>query len=157
MQGLASPAVALWNGHMKRIEFARGAGAGVLATIVMSAGFLAAQRAGTIGRLPPRLIVDHVAPALPPHFSRIAAAIAHLGYGAAAGTAYALAPRKGIASGVAYGVVVWACGYELWVPAAGVLPPAHRDDRARALTIFAAHLLYGAALGWASRRSVPPR
>jgi fucose permease len=125
----------------------------VVATIVMSAGFLAAQRAGTIGTLPPQLIVEHAAPELPPRPSRLAAVVAHLGYGAAAGAAYAFAPRKSVASGVAFGVLVWASGYELWVPAAGILPPAHRDDRARALTIFGAHLVYGAALGWASRRS----
>ena len=134
-----------------------GAGAGIIATAVMSAGFLAAQRAGTIGTLPPRIIVEHVAPALPPRVSRVSSAIAHLGYGAAAGAVYAFTPRKRTASGIAYGVLVWAAGYELWVPAAGILLPAHRDDRARALTILGAHLLYGAALGWASRRSAPTR
>lgn len=57
------------------------------------------------------------------------------------------------ATGAAFGLAVWAAGYEGWVPAMGVLPPAHRDKRSRALTMLAAHLVYGAVLGVASRRA----
>ncbi len=133
----------------------RGAAAGVVATLAMSAGFLAAHRAGAIGTLPPRLIVERFAPALSPRATGVTSVIAHVAYGSAAGAVFGLLPLRRALPGIGYGLLVWASSYELWVPAAHVLPPAHRDDRARALTILGAHVIYGAALGRAihGRRS----
>lgn len=126
-----------------------GAGAlgGLFATVVMSAGFLAAQRVGAIDKLPPRLIVDRFLPRLSSRSSRVIATVAHLGYGAVAGAAYGALRGRSIRSAVGFGLAVWATSYEFWVPAARVLPPAHRDDRSRAVTIVIAHLIYGFVLG----------
>lgn len=135
------------------VRIMSGAASGLLATLVMSGGFLAAQRAGIIGKLPPELIVERVSPALPARRKRALAVAAHLGYGMAAGSLFGLLRAKSLPSGLAYGLLVWAASYEAWVPAADILPPAHRDNRPRALTILGAHLLYGLALaGSRSRR-----
>jgi hypothetical protein len=127
-------------------NLAAGAACGLVATIVMSGGFLAAQRAGTIDKLPPRLIVERFFPKLPERPARVLATVAHLAYGMAAGSVFGVLRASSRPAGVAYGVAIWAASYEAWVPAARVLPPAHRDNRSRALTILGAHVLYGAAL-----------
>ena len=49
--------------------------------------------------------------------------------------------------GATYGFLVWAAGYEGWVPMLGILPPAHRDRRSRVATMMLAHLVYGSVLG----------
>jgi hypothetical protein len=124
-----------------------GALAGVGATVVMSAVFFAGQRLGTIGTLPPRLIVARLLPDLSRRGSQALSAVAHLGYGAVAGAGFGIARGRSLRSGLLYGLAVWAVSYELWVPAADVLPPAHRDQRSRAATIAAAHVIFGLALG----------
>lgn len=134
----------------------RGAAAGVAATTAMSVFLLAAQRRGWLQKQPPRIIVEKLVPELSQRQERRAALIAHFGYGTGGGTAYGLLVRMlpaNAATGAAFGLAVWAAGYEGWLPAMGVLPPAHRDKRSRALTMLAAHLVYGAVLGVASRRA----
>jgi hypothetical protein len=42
--------------------------------------------------------------------------------------------------------------YEGWVPAAGIMPPAHRDRPSRSATMVVAHAVYGAVLGLWTRR-----
>jgi hypothetical protein len=136
------------------LHLARGALAGFTATVLMSAAFGVAQLAGAIGRLPPRLIVDELVPALPRPARTALEWVLHFGYGAGCGAAYALLVRSstgGAGAGTAFGLAVWAGGYEGWVPALGALPPAHADDRSRAATILLAHVVYGAALGAAAR------
>ena len=79
-----------------------------------------------------------------------------MGYGATAGVAYAALTRpasRGPLTGTFFGLAVWAGSYEGWVPAAHVLPPTHRDRRARAITILLAHVVYGATLGVVARRT----
>lgn len=81
----------------------------------------------------------------------------HFGYGAALGAAYG-APSvtrllPGPLGGAAYGLLVWAASYAGWLPAAGIMRPAWRDARGRNLQMIAAHLVWGAALGWLMRRS----
>ncbi len=122
-----------------------GAIEGLAATLVMSGAFLLAQRAGLIDELPPRLIMERFLPRASLRTKRALATAAHLAYGTGAGAARAVIPlpRR---TGIAYAVLVWAASYEGWVPAAGVLPPAHRDVRSRAGTILVAHLVFGAAL-----------
>jgi len=121
----------------------------------MSVAFGIGQVAGAIDRLPPRLIVDRIFPALPVPARASLEWLLHFGYGAAGGSAYSMAARpakRGPLTGSLFGLAVWAAGYEGWVPALGVLPPAHRDRRARAVTILLAHLVYGAALGGVGHR-----
>ncbi|PPF87857.1 hypothetical protein C5B96_03480 [Subtercola sp. Z020] len=133
----------------------RGIVTGLAATAAMSVVFVGADRAGAVDRPPPRSIVDHFLPFVPPKASDRAAATTHFAYGAAGGVAFELLmhalhePRLGrrLASGAAFGLAVWAAGYEGWVPAMNVLPPAHRDHPARVASELAAHLVYGLSLG----------
>lgn len=123
--------------------------AGLVATAAMSALLVAADVTGVMNYEPPRKIIDKFFPRFPLPLRDAAAVLAHFGYGAAGGCLYAVARRKQstAAVGLAYGVFVWVVGYEGWLPAMGILPPAHRDKTGRALTMLAAHLLYGAVLG----------
>jgi hypothetical protein len=126
-----------------------GALTGVLATSVMSTTFVVAQHLGTIGKLPPEIIVRSTVTD-EDRFVQPVAVVAHFGYGATAGSIFTmlLAHRKGgVINGMLFGLIVWALSYEGWLPAANIMPPAHRDARNRALTIVAAHLTYGAVLG----------
>lgn len=79
----------------------------------------------------------------------------HFGYGALTGAPFGLLPTARshpIATGMAYGVVVWAGSYLGWIPALSLLAPAiHHPPRRNALMI-AAHLVWGAALGIATER-----
>jgi hypothetical protein len=119
----------------------------------MSALMLAAGRAGMMGRQPPEAIVRQAGAltATEPH-GRLAdalAAVAHLGFGAATGAAYALLPRsrRPVLQGVAVGTAVYAVSYAGWVPALGALPRADRDRPPRQAAMLAAHVVYGAVLG----------
>jgi hypothetical protein len=132
----------------------RGAGSGIVATAAMSVFLLGAQRVGLLGRQPPRIIVESVAPELPDDESRPTSVVAHFGYGISGGAGYRLLTRivpAGVASGAAFGLAVWAASYEGWLPAMGILPPAHRDRPGRRWTMIAAHLVYGGVLGALAR------
>ena len=133
----------------------RGTLAGAVATGVMSAVFVVSDRGGVIGRKPPRLIVDHLLPRMPETTADRVALVLHLAYGAAGGAVYRILPggeRRSIRRGVAFGLLVWVLSYEGWLCAFGILPPAHRDYRGRAVTVVLAHLVYGGVLGLASGR-----
>jgi hypothetical protein len=133
----------------------RGLLSGLAATGAMSILFGLGQAAGAMDRLPPRLIVDRLLPVVPQGARGPVAGTLHVGYGAAGGAAYALvAPPtvRGPLTGLLFGLAVWAGSYEGWVPAAGVLPPAHRDRPRRAVTILLAHVVYGATLGVVAQR-----
>jgi hypothetical protein len=127
----------------------RGAVAGVAATAAMSALMVGAERGGVMPGQPPRMIVDRFAPRLDASTADTVALLMHGAYGAAAGAGYALGRgrRASAASGAVFGVLLWAAGYEGWVPVLGVLPPAHRDDRGRVLAMVLGHATYGAVLG----------
>lgn len=134
---------------------ARGIGAGLAATAAMSAVLGIAYKVKTIDRQPPQLIVDAFLPDIPERENRVLAAVAHFGYGTAASIGYAVTlPRvlRGVTTGTGYGALVWLVGYEGWLPLMGILPPAHRDDRRRVGTMFAAHIVFGSVLGFALRR-----
>lgn len=82
---------------------------------------------------------------------RLATTFTHFGFGAAAGSLYpAFAARlraKPVASGVGFGVGVWAASYLGWIPALGLLPPATRHPAQRNVMMILAHVAWGAALG----------
>jgi hypothetical protein len=127
---------------------------GLAATGAMSVVFGFAQLAGAMDREPPRLIVDTLFGALPERTRGPVAGIMHLCYGAVGGAAYAAMTRpdhRGALTGSLFGLGIWASSYEGWVPAAGVMPPAHRDRPARAAALLLGHVVYGAALGGAAR------
>lgn len=131
----------------------RGASAGAVATVAMSALMLAAGRAGLVGRQPPEAIVRRTGQlvAVEPR-GRLAAALAvaaHLGFGAGTGAAHALLPRsrRPVARGAALATGVWAVSYAGWVPALGALPRADHDRASRQAVMLVAHVAYGAVLG----------
>ncbi|WP_432932789.1 DUF6789 family protein [Microbispora sp. CA-135349] len=134
-------------------QLVRGAAAGALSTVTMSAVMLAGRKAGLMPGQPPKHIVRA---ALPGHRHRpkpgenVLGAAAHLGFGAACGAAFALLTRgrrPGVPLGVGYALLVWLGAYEGWVPALNILPPASRDPaRGRPAVMAAAHVVYGATL-----------
>lgn len=120
----------------------------------MSSLMLLAGRLGWLGRQPPQAIseravelVDGDPPSEPT--GRALGTAAHLGFGLAAGTAYAFLPARLPAAvrGSAWGLTVYAASYQVWVPALGALPPASADRRDRVAVMVAAHLVYGLVLG----------
>ena len=73
--------------------------------------------------------------------------LAHFGYGAATGAAFAAATgSRDPAAGAAYGVLVWAGSYLGWIPAAGILRPAWEHPARRNLLMIAVHLVWGASM-----------
>jgi hypothetical protein len=125
-----------------------GAIAGGVATAVMSAQMIAAPSTRRIGTPPPRRIADALLPGRSDTELERAATLIHLAIGAASGALYrGFVRRPGVVSGVAFGVAIWAVGYQAVVPALGVLPVATRDDHQRQTALIEAHIVYGAALG----------
>lgn len=133
------------------VRIVRGAMAGAVATCVMSVFLGFAKRKNWIHTPPPKIIVKHVVPALKEDEVNVLSVVAHFAYGMGAGAAYSLLPRRGPLIAVGYGLLVWATSYEGWLPLGGILPPAHLDSRPRAVTMVAAHIVYGAVLGQADR------
>jgi hypothetical protein len=124
--------------------------AGAVATVPMTGEFWLAHRARLIDELPPHKAIRSATSDLDEPQLSLVAGIAHLMIGGAAGAIYgAVVPSRlrGALSGAAFGLAVWATGYEIVMPTATEMPPAHRDDRRRVGTIFVAHIVYGAALG----------
>lgn len=137
----------------------RGAMAGIAATLPMSAVFAAARGVGALDELPPHRAVRRVGPPAREASRRVVATVLHLGIGGVSGAVYGLlggAARRTAGDAAAHGTLhalaTWAFGYLIVLPRAGVLPPAHRDHRARARWIVAAHLVFGVALGLLCRR-----
>lgn len=129
----------------------RGAVSGVVATGAMSAVMLALRR--QMGTQPPDAIATDAAHAagFSPSESEadVLASVAHAGFGAVSGAAYALLPRYGPppVRGVAVAMTIWAAAYQGVVPALGILPQASRDKTERPAVMIAAHLVFGAVLG----------
>lgn len=127
---------------------AAGAVGGVVATITMSAHLLGTESLRAIGEPPPSRLIAHLLPNSTLRERRVDATVAHLAIGAAGGVAYRLLIRRpGVLSSTAFGVGLWAFGYEVFMPALGVLPPARRDDPAWQRALLQAHLVYGVVLG----------
>ena len=138
----------------------RGAVAGTVATGLMSGLMLGASRLGITGELPPEKIASKLLNRA--HINRrkgqqdATASLLHVAFGAGAGAAFGVvAPRVPVPSlplGMAYGLGIWGVSYMGWIPGLGIMPPADRDRPGRQAVMFAAHLIYGAALGALARR-----
>ncbi|MDH2430359.1 DUF6789 family protein [Sphaerisporangium sp. TRM90804] len=133
-------------------DLKRGAAGGVVATACMSALMIAGDRAGLMRDQPPKRIMRAF---LPGHKRRpkpgegMLGAIAHFAFGAAAGALFAVVVdgrRARPQLGAVYGMAIWAASYQGWVPAMGILPPAHRDRPGRQAVMAAAHVVYGTTL-----------
>jgi uncharacterized membrane protein YagU involved in acid resistance len=83
----------------------------------------------------------------------------HFAYGAAAGTLYPLVAERvaggPLATGIAYGLGVWAASYLGLLPALGLLAPATEHPRGRTALMVAAHVVWGACLGLAEAAARP--
>jgi uncharacterized membrane protein YagU involved in acid resistance len=77
--------------------------------------------------------------------------VSHFAYGATCGALYAPLARRAslppVASGVAFGLAVWAGSYLGWLPAAGILSPATEHPARRNALMIGAHVVWGAAAG----------
>ena len=135
---------------------AKGALAGALATAPMSAVMLGADRLGLMGRQPPEVIIQKALDAANREPRRRTvkptAAAAHVGFGAAAGAAFALlesdedALPRSIAKGALFGIGLYAASYAGWIPALDILPRPGHDRKGRQPAMAVAHVVYGTAL-----------
>ena len=135
-----------------------GAVAGGLATGVMSAVMFGAKRAGLMGEMPPEKItsrfLDRIGWRNRGKRSQDAlASLAHVSFGAAAGSVYSALqrgiglPGPPILAGALFGACVWFVSYQGWVPALGIMPPPDKDRPGRPQAMLLAHLVYGATVG----------
>lgn len=87
---------------------------------------------------------------------RVATTATHFGFGAAAGAAYPVIAERTrcppVATGVGFGLAVWAASYLGWIPALRLLPPATHDPASRTIMMILAHVAWGASLGLAYDR-----
>jgi hypothetical protein len=107
---------------------------------------------GVVEQTPPQAIVKQRARGLirrvPRRRRRAAVELAHWGYGAAGGAAFALLPeyvRRHAWAGPAYGLLVWL-GFEAGIAPALGLTQAKRLRVAERAALAADHLLYGLVL-----------
>lgn len=161
--------------HVAR-EACRGALAGCIATLPMSALMVAMHR--QLPRrerypLPPRLITERAGrpigvQQLDRDERRGLTVLMHFAYGAAMGTAYALMRRsipvaRPDVKGTLFGLAVWTGSYLGWLPVMGIHSATEETPRRNGLMI-AAHVVYGASLGvlfealrtWRGMPSPPP-
>lgn len=74
--------------------------------------------------------------------------VLHLGYGLLAGATYGLLrtrwrrPPHWLA-GAAYGLAIWACSYEGWIPAVGLLPATTAARPKKWIVPIGSHLIFG--------------
>ncbi len=139
-----------------------GALAGLIATVPMTLFMLAAHRNLPLPQrypLPPSLITQRTLGRRPtsaylPMPNLAATLLLHFAFGAATGAVFSAAPAAmrqayPAATGIAYGLSVWAASYLGWVPASKLMPPATRQPPARNAMMVAAHVVWGATLGYA--------
>ena len=135
---------------------ARGALAGLAATVPMTVVIGAGRAAGLMGTPPPVEITENAAQQAgedpdrqSPEF-QAAWLAAHLGYGAACGVLFAavrpVLPRPDLVAGLLFGGAVWGASYISLLPSLNLYPPAQVDSSQRQAVMIAAHAVFGTAL-----------
>lgn len=150
------------NREDDKLHILAGLIAGTLATLPMTAAMVLMHRRLPWSErypLPPSEITGKVAASaglrqhLGPQEQKGLTIAAHFGYGAVAGAVYAPLskhlPGSAPARGVAFGLAVWTSSYLGLLPALGILEPATEHPPRRIALMIAAHVVFGAALGWA--------
>ena len=145
-------------------DVVRAAVAGALATVPMTVAMELAFRAlprGLRYPLPPRQITDEMDAVAGRPLPRdeqshlVATLLAHVAYGAAAGSGFLLVPSRGMArsmvNGIAYGLGLWAISYVGWLPALRLMPTPSGQPRERVALMVGAHVVWGASLGLFAR------
>lgn len=144
-----------------RERILRGMLAGLAGTAAMTAMMrLVGPRVMPKGMLPEQFFPEQIVECLEARMgqpealgerqTKAAALVLHFGYGSAMGAAYsALAERlQGIPQplrGVAYGVMIWAVGFEGWGPASGLLDRTTSKPPKKWVAPIMAHVIYGLA------------
>lgn len=139
-----------------------GAAAGAAATAPQSAVVWGLRRAGIYRSKPaPERVSERGSRpvvnvrALPKPVRRAIKTLQHVGFGAAMGGAYGLLSvgvRPNAVTGLLTGLGVWAVNYAGVLPAAGIMPPPHRDEPSRQAALLLAHVAYGLTLGVLTKR-----
>jgi uncharacterized membrane protein YagU involved in acid resistance len=147
--------------RMRRWDGVRGVIAGGMATVIMTVALEAMFRRlphDQQAPMPPRQITVHAAEAVglarhldePARFT--ASLVMHAAYGTGTGAVvYALLrrfPASGIIGGILAGIIVYLLGYAGWLPLLGLYPPIPEETAARSGQTLAAHIVWGAVLGW---------
>jgi hypothetical protein len=145
---------------------ARGFKAGLVATTTMTAAMFALQKAGLLGRMPPRLLTERTLGRFglrrktSKPTRRVLTALMHCGFGGTMGAIFevtrsAIAVRRGrvgslgavVGAGTAFGALIWTVSYAGWIPALGLMPRPSKDRPGRPTSMILAHLIFGATLG----------
>jgi uncharacterized membrane protein YagU involved in acid resistance len=141
-------------------RLAKGALAGLVATVPMTVAMIGMQRLlpkHLRYPLPPeqvtlRVMVDKGAIShLDDPERTIATGILHFGIGAVGGASYSVAARlipvHSVLRGIGFGLLVWVTGYMGWLPALGILQPATKHPAQRNALMIVAHLVWGSVTG----------
>jgi hypothetical protein len=142
-----------------------GAVVGVAGTVAMTIPILLATKLGILGQPPPKEIARHAAQRtgtrrhLTHQEFSVGWALAHLGYGAAAGAVFGLAspfvPFSRLLVGTIYGTLLWAAGYLGLMPILGLYPLPRSVSPRVVAVMLPAHWIYGAVTGEATERLAP--
>ena len=146
----------------------RGAAAGLIATVPMTLFMLACHRRLPVSQrypLPPSLITQRAfrgfaVPAPAPMPYTLPTMAAHFAFGAVTGALFGLTPgalrrQYPATTGIGYGLAVWSGSYLGWVPGMGLMSPATRQPVSRNTMMIASHVVWGIALGLASKALRP--
>jgi hypothetical protein len=143
---------------MKPTGLAKGMLAGIIATAPMTVAMEVGRRGGLLRRLPPEEITDRLLAFADTTVAnrgqrRSVAVLVHLATGAALGAIYDVVPQPTrlthrISLGATYGLGVYTLNYSGLAPKLRLMPPPSQDRPGRQVTTLAAHLVFGATLGW---------
>lgn len=136
----------------------RGALAGAVATIPMTAALLVAEKAGLMGEFPPKHITYSLlrlagVRRISSKARNTAAMGLHFTYGSSVGAVYGWLAHgvrlhvPGIVQGIGFSLAVWAVSYMGWVPALGIMRSDLRRGKDWKWSNVASHIVYGTALG----------
>lgn len=141
-------------------DLCAGAAAGTVATAPMTAameGIRLMLPRYEQDPIPPRQITERAAAAvgvaddMTEGEKEAATAASHFAFGASAGAAYGLLapllPGGPVASGVGYGLAVWAGSYLGWLPSTGLYKRPGNEPAGRHAKMILSHVVWGACLG----------
>ncbi|HET8524973.1 MAG TPA: DUF6789 family protein [Thermomicrobiales bacterium] len=141
---------------------ARGAVAGTLATVPMTAVMGLGQLAGWMVTPPPKEVTAAAQQETgirtevgQPAFT-VSWIGAHIAFGAASGALFTAGrsrfPSSPMLAGMVYGTTLWAVAYGAVLPALGLYPSLADDSHSRTGVMLVAHEVFGVALGTLSSR-----
>lgn len=82
--------------------------------------------------------------------------VLHFLFGVVTGSMYAVledrVPAGNYVKGITAGLIVWSGSYLGWVPAIRLMPTAPKQPWRRNLLMVAAHIVWGATLGWVTQK-----